>query len=342
MNSKGKEANKEKKGAEAFADLASNIGKLVGDASEKAKSSATKAQKVIVKAIDQNEDGTVDVKDLSKAMGEAKLEMDKKFLRPVFAEDLSFGGATVSTFARSRPPCMIRIVEIDKKRSVSAACNEAVGYWTTVKGTNLLNIYEDSAPHLGLHFHPHIGKTFYCLDPFRNHFYVSLDEYFKYLKDARLAELEMIAHSLGAKRMKVTFKEKKKTFVAKSAKGGAKAGVAKSASSFDQTDQEFSDVTFTKELKFSGHDAPIVPQLVYFKNEPDIENLIEMRTKADNGNKIMSKDCMVECAKSLAIKENEAAEIDAVLHGLKVSGSASFSSEVQRESRTILEYSIEF
>ncbi len=52
----------------------------------------------------------------------------------------------------------------------------------TVKGMEILNIYEDSAQQLGMKFYPNISKTIYYANPYQNNVYICLDEYFDYIK----------------------------------------------------------------------------------------------------------------------------------------------------------------
>ncbi len=108
-----------------------------------------------------------------------------------------------------------------------------------------------------------------------------------------------------------------------------------------QSGNEYADIEIATDLVFSGHDHPEMPELVYFKNETDIEKLVQMRLSNDE-NKIQSKTYRFQCRKSSGISESEAAKIDAVAGQLKCGVSESFSNEVQRENRTELEYKIEF
>lgn len=369
MKIKKEEASNGRKVGAAYAGLANNISKIVADASAKTKDIATKAQESIVNAVDKNGNGKIDVEDfsaveekvktlanaarqglkdggnaISRVVGDAKSELDRKRLRPVFTEKLLSVATNVSSIDEirsARIPSMICIVERDKKRSGSEACSGAVGYRMTVKGMEILNIYEDSARQLGMWFYPNISKTIYYADLYQNNFYICLDEYFDYLKKARVNELEMVAQDLGAKRVQITFKERKKTFIMKNARADVKLEKIKASGSYGKADSEYSSIEIAADVKFSGHDTPVEPKLVYFKNESDIEKLVQMRT-GSNKNKIESKIYRFQCNKSSGIKEKEAAQIDAVLGQLKCSGTASISSEAQRESRTDLEYSIEF
>ena len=117
-----------------------------------------KAKDGIVKAMDQNGDGTFDMKDVSviagsignaakdtiSAMKESTEERgriaERKALCPIFADDLDS-----ADFALTK---LIRITDIDKKRAESEVCRDSIGY---VKGfldeyayytAALLSLYE--------------------------------------------------------------------------------------------------------------------------------------------------------------------------------------------------------
>lgn len=341
-----------------------------------AKEVTGKVQKAIVNSVDKNENGKLDREDfgldeeslrtakekakkiavttgqnakivgesLGRAIEEAKLEMDRKTLRPVFIEDLHSSTPLEDDAGNpcsKRLPSMICVVEQDKKRNESKVCRGAIGYQTTIKGVEILNIYEDCVNQTGLKFFPTVSKTIYYADPHKTDSYICLDEYFDYLKKARVNELEKVAQDLGAKRVQISFKERKKTFVSQNAHADAKVDKHKMSASYNTSGSEYFSVEIAADIRFSGRDTPVVPNLVYFKNESDIEKLVQMRTSSSD-NRIESKSYRFQCSKSSGIEEKEAAQIDVVLSQLKCSGTASISSEAQRESRTDLEYNIEF
>ncbi len=343
-------------------DLSETFGKVLGGIASKAKDLASKTEDVIMDVIDTNDDGKFTLDDiglteeniaeakekakffasstkeriksdseiLAKALVDAKVEMDKKNLRPVFASDLE-----------GIIPSMVCIVAQDKKRLSKDVCAGAIGYRTTVKGMEILNLYEDCANDTRLQFYPDSSKSVYYVDPFQKGLFINLDEYFYYFKKARVSELQRIAQDLGAKRVQITFKEYSKTSAKSSIKAEAKIAKQKEGASYDKTNSECVRLEIAADIKFSGFDIPAKPKLVYFKNEGDIEELIQMRT-GDSQNKISSKTYVLQCSKSFGIKENEAAQIDAVLGQLKYTATASISKEAKRENQTELEYSIEF
>lgn len=327
----------------------------------KAKHAAAKAQKSVLNAVDRNGDGKIDPSDfgldrehmqkaakklqaganyLGETISDAKAGLDRRIFQPVFYEDLTPTVASDDRMATAQLPRLVRIVPRGKKNLDKPALQGAIGYWTTIKRVKLLNLYEDSISTLGVQFLPHVEQTFYYMDSYRREVYVSLDSYFTYLKKNRVNELELIAQDLGAKSFRVTFKEQKKVLVKQAAKGKLNAaGLGADHQKQQDSNEEFR-VEIAAETQFSGHDAPKAPPLVYFKEESDIEKLIRMRMNPNNP--IKSKDFCFQCSRSVGMSQKTASKIDAVLQQMKCSGTATLSSEVQREERTILEYHIEF
>ena len=125
--------------------------------------------------------------------------MELKSLRPIFEDDLDS-----PEFALSK---IIRVADIDKKHAESEVCNGSIGYISEHKDVRILNIYTDKADMYGITYYPDRDSEIYYVDPFDRDRYVALDDYFHYLKVARVNELQRIAQDLGAKHFRVTYKE---------------------------------------------------------------------------------------------------------------------------------------
>lgn len=347
------------------------FGKAMGNLGTHAKEAVVKAQSTVMCAVDKNGNGKIDAEDfgltrenlegagetvkgvaiaaghglkagstaMGKAFAEARMELDLKTLRPVFPDTLPF--AFIESKANVGQPSILSIVARDKRRSESEVCRGAVGYYQPAKGYELLNLYEDFVPQSALTFYPAAIKGIFLADPYQVGVYVALDEYFDFIRKALVNELEIVAQDLGAKHVRISFKEDKKSLVAQQVKAKAKTQLESLSTDHSASVDEFSSVEIAADVKFSGHDSPVVPPLVYFKHESDIVKLVRMRT-SDGSNKIESKTYRFQCNRLFGAKEDDSAQISAILNGIKCTGSASYSQNIQRESRTILEYSIEF
>ena len=195
---------------------------IAEDAGKNAKTLWGKAKSTIVKAVDQNDDGQFDMKDVSaiaetignaakntanavKSNAEEKgREMERKLLQPIFAEDLDNADFLISK--------LVRVTEIDKKRAESEVCNGSIGFVSVQKDLRIVNIFKDKVDAFGLSFFPDADCELYYVDPSDRDKYIALDDYFSYLKIARVNELQKIAQDLGAKHFRVIYKEQKTTF----------------------------------------------------------------------------------------------------------------------------------
>lgn len=312
-----------------------------------------RAKESIVKAVDQNNDGSFDMKDVSvlaEALGSAakstatavmvsaeekSRELERKQLRPLFAEDLD-----AADFAISK---LIRITDIDKKRSESAVCAGSVGFLAPQKDFPFVNIFKDKIDTFGLTFYPDTDCELYYVDPCDRDRYIALDEYFGYLKIARVNELQKIAQDLGAKHFRVTFKEQKATFSGNSAKvKGSFKKPGDSASTEAEHEMkltETSTIEVAAELDCPGH-APVKPTLHYLQRDPSIENLIALRM--DETSPITHHRLTLNFSQTSGIKEKDAIKIDAALKAMKISGNTTVTNEVRNESRRYFEYEIDF
>lgn len=348
----------------------SPLGKALGELGAKAKGTVSKAQEAVTRTVDRNGNGKIDAEDfgltkenlygagqavkgavatagnslkdggaaLGKALMDAHLEQERKNLRPVFLEDLPFPGMG-SAFVGQ--PSILAIVARDKKRSESQACIGSVGYHLPTKGLELLNLYEDCASRMKLIFYPSLFQGIYLADPYREGCYIALEQYFTYLRKSMVTELQLIAQDLGASHIHIAFCEHKKEIVDEKGHGKAKGGKNEVTVSLSDSAKELSNVEIAADVRFSGHEHPTAPELIYFKNEEDILKLIRMRMDS-NSNKIRSKTYRFQCDRLFGSSVNGAAKISATLDSVKCAAAVDFSKKVQRESRTELEYTIEF
>ena len=239
-------------------------------------------------------------------------------------------------------PNMINVVEFDKRMGIEE-CRGAIGYQEKINNVELLGIYKGDMDKYGVTFYPEKTETAYYVHPLQKNVYIEVSEYFKYLKQARVAELEYIAQSLGAKHFKVSIMEESTSEQIKKAKGGAKLGVGKDKGGVDvdteTKEKQYNFLGVAAENRYPGK-APVRPELKFWANNESIKSLVEQRM--DPENPLLSKTFRLDYNTCTGIKEKEAAKIDGVLKTLKFSGAGSISEEVKSESKKRFEYTIEF
>lgn len=329
-------------------NMEKKIEKLVSNVGKNAKNILEKSKNRAVQIVDQNEEGKFDLEDVSEMansfgnivrkstqslkemVDERSQQIEFEKLKPIFLEDLN--GFSIPRF--------IRITDRDKKYAESEACKGAIGFWLDFKKIRLMNIFRDSVDMCALSFYPNAESEFYYVNPIDRDNYIILDEYFDYLKQVRIGELQKIAQDLGAKHFKVTYKEEKMSFSDR--KISNKIGVK--AISDVNVEQKYEENKYSKteiaaEMECPGH-APIEPVIKYMKYDPNIQRLVEMRM--DSKSPLSHQALTIKLSNSSGLKESEAIKIDAVLKGLKCTGNSTVVNEVRNESRRYLEYEIDF
>ena len=326
-----------------------NLGEAAIGAGKNAKAFLGKTKDTIIKAVDQNGDGSFDFKDVSAmadSIGNAaqnaanamrdnaearNREKERKALQPVFLEDLDSTDFTLSK--------LIRVVDIDKKHAESEVCKGSVGFISEQKELRIVNIYKNMIGAFGISLYPDADSEIYYIDPSDRDKYIALDDYFGYLKIARVNELQKIAQDLGAKHFRVTYREKKASITKNDmkAKGNVRAGAAEAERNLSISDN--SNIEVAAEMQCLGH-APIEPKLLYLRGEPSIQSLIALRM--DKNSQMFHQEFSLKLSNSSGIKEKDAVKIDAALKAMKISGNTTVVSEAQSESRRFFEYEVDF
>lgn len=301
-----------------------------------------KTKERIVTAVDQNKDGRIDIKDLtsvsrrwSEKRETSKREAEINLLRPLFEDDLEAPEFNM--------PKMIRLVGMDKRHAESEVCIGSIGHESDYKGLRIVNIYPEYLHSFGLTFYPDLDNEVYYVDPCDRNHYIALDEYFNYLKIARLSELQKIAQDLGAKHFRVTYKEyaqssSKKQALAKAAVKTIAGETAKMNAEHSVVENNASKVEIAAEMHFLGH-KPVQPTLLYFKKDPQIQNLISFRM---SDNTITHQIYTLKMSNTSGIKSKDAASIDAALSSMKANVSVSVEKEAESENNRYFEYEIDF
>ena len=304
-------------------DIANDIGDKTKDFTQATKKAVATASENIKETNDQ----------LSRQFSQAKFDKDKKQLCPFYEENLNDENFSL--------PAMVRLVTYDKRRD-NKACEGAIGFETNSKEMRMLNIYTEFASMLGIRFYPLAKDSVYYVDPCYPDLYISLDDYFSYLKKVRVDELQAVAQDLGAKHVSINLREQRKSSKTSKKTADINSYRVKASGNLDQASNEMYNLEVAAEVDFRGKDTPVEPKLVYFKNESDINALIKMRMNPESKNSILSKTYSFQYSNSSGIKVNEAMKINTTLKTIDAGIGETVLNEALSESRTYLEYGIEF
>ncbi len=288
------------------------------------------SKKVAVNVATNVQDGA---SNLSEKMKQDSYERRLKKYNPLFAKEYKS-----RTF---KLPEIIKVVSGADRRDVDV-CQGAIGWRESVNNVEVLCLYKDFAEECGLTFAPSPkNDNIYYVDSFDRSVYIGTDRIFGRAKDEKLAELEHIAFSLGAKSCYIEIIESDTQIESSHSKmkssinhSGVKAEVSASNEINQKNVNKQSGKTRTY---FSGSNEPVRPTLKWFKDDKNINNLIDMR--CSNANSAKSKTLEIEGSSFATMTQNTACAIDLLS---KSKNSMSVEKQAMKELYSKLIFEIEF
>ncbi len=257
-----------------------------------------------------------------------------KKLNPLFPDDYHS--------AEFKLPNLIRIVDDAVRRGIDV-CEGSIGWLSTEKGVEVLHLYDEAIEFSGLKFLPAATcDSIYYVDPHNRNVFISVDCYFSSMQESRLAELQHIAYSLGAKHYWVEMVETtcNKENSLKSAI--AMANVAKIQGNEEKHEASASKSVSVAEAIFSSGRKPVEPNLCWFKNDNNVLNLIKMRCCEDNQNNISIYTIELSSSNAATMSTSVAIKVDGALNSLKIGANSSFSSNSEKEHNRKMYFKLEF
>ena len=230
-------------------------------------------------------------------------------------------------------PNIIEIVDDSSNRKFITKEN-AIGWIEQHEGVDVLHLYSACAKKCNIIFVPLAQRdSVYCKDNFDHSKFIDANQVFGKATEEKLAELEHIAYSLGAKSCSVEIIETDSNVESFSI--SAKINVARGNScTVSKIGKKQSGKTMSY---FEGNTVPKEPQLKWFAHDENIKRLIEMRCA--DCNSIKSKSLELKGSSSATMSKKTACAIDNVL---KIKGGFSMESQAIKEHSNILVYEIEF
>ena len=222
-------------------------------------------------------------------------------------------------------PNMIMIRDDAERRGIDV-CEGAIGWLGNAGNIEVLYLYDEAIPFSGITFVPSADcNAIYYVDKFDRKRFIRTDCIFKIAHDERLAELEHVAYSLGAKHCTIDIVEKEKSLNKSNRKfdfnKNANLKSDKSSSHYSSNDTIHFDtnheVTYNREdkrcseLTWEGSDKPKRPKLKWFAHDDGVKGLIEMRCKG--GNSVKSKSLEISGSTSATMSKDTACRIDRAL-----------------------------
>lgn len=301
-------------------------------------------KKAAEKTVDISKKVADNVQENAKALSEKS--KDEAYLRKLKKYNPLFPDQYFSPeFNR---PNMIVIVD-DAVRKGIDVCEGAIGWLSNSNGMEVLNLYDEAVELSGIRFVPSADcDAIYYIDSFDHNRYIRIDSIFDLAHKEKIAELEHIAFSLGAKKCTIRLREvhsesdvqqKKYAFGVSGKKNGVSVSSAeegeKSSAIANQTEKRGENVTV-----FSGCATPTRPHLKWFANDDSVASLVEMRCANANG--IKSKQLKLSGSSISTMSQKTACSIDSALNKINAKASAKMEQHVKKETHTELLFDIEF
>lgn len=258
-------------------------------------------------------------------------EQKMKKLKPLFLEEYQSEEFNI--------PNIIKVVDDADRREIEI-CEGAIGYRGKENNVEILYLYDEFIPNCGIQFVPTyaFGATYY-VDNFDRSRFIQVDCIFNKAQEEKLAELENIAYSLGAKTcsIEIAYSQNVSSSTYKSTDMQLKSGESgfKSSSRINGSSGGGKTV-----VKFAGSNQPVRPKLKWFIHDDNIKNLIEMRCSGANA--IQSKVLQLSGATSATMSQEASVAIDIITKKVKGKAGMSFAQQSKKETSSTLIYEIEF
>ena len=263
-------------------------------------------------------------KALSEKMKQDSYDRRKKKYNPITMEE--FKDENFHT------PNIIKIVD-DAVRKGIDVCEGAIGWLGTEAGAEVLYLYDDAVKDSGIEFLPTDQcDQVYLVDQFDKSRFIKVDTIFERSHNERLAELEHIAYSLGAKSclIEIEYTESEETTISSETKSHLKGDFdtkidarklhysndgdidRKHSREIDENRQSHNYRSGKNRVYFSGNSVPVTPRLKWFEKDDMIKNLIEMRCTP--GRSVSSKTLVLEGKTSSTMARETAQTLDVLLN----------------------------
>ena len=285
-----------------------------------------KASDIGKKAADSIQKGA---KKISEETQKTIYEQRLKKYNPLFKEDFKS--------KKFKLPNVIEIVDDAVRKNIDV-CEGAIGWTDIINDVEVLHLYDEYVKDSKIHFYPVVKcDMVYCVDAFDKSRFVSADTVFASATSEKIAELEHIAYSLGAKTCSIEIMESSAKII--SAQKSFEIGMPKNSIGTDKSESLSNQSMQSGKVisRFEGNNDPKEPSLKWFANDDNIKGLIAMRCSSSNA--IKSKILKLQGSSSATMSQKTACAIDKIL---KIKASISMEKQSVREHSSVLVFEVEF
>ena len=237
-------------------------------------------------------------------------------------------------------PSLIKIVDDSSVQNIDV-CEGAIGWREKTNDVEILFLSIDFAAKCGLSFFPSLlPNTLFCVETYDSSRYVNVDRVFSKAHEEKLAELEHIAYSLGAKNCSIELVESDEISNVKSRDSQANMKILNASAKEKNKQETAHNMSGRTVSTFKGSDTPTRPTLKWFKNDHSILNLIEMRCSDKNA--IQSRTLILEGASSMTMEQRMACNIDIATAKVGLKLQTSMEKQYRKEYSSKLIFEVDF
>ncbi len=264
-------------------------------------------------------------KDLSEQTKKSRRDQKVKKYNPLFPDVFKSDEFNI--------PNLIMIIDDADRRGIDV-CEGAIGWTEKINGVETLFLYDEYIPNSNINFVPFARcDTVYCVDPFDRTQFINTDHTFERTTNEKLAELEHIAYSLGAKSCSIEIVEEVTQVLSVKTKAQVEKLQAESKTNKNgNKNQRVKNVSH-----FKGARKPKLPNLKWFAYDENIKGLIDMRHTGKN--LIKSKVLEIRCSSTATMSHKTAVAVDKIKN-IKATLSAEVKALKEQNSKMVFE--IEF
>lgn len=242
-------------------------------------------------------------------------------------------------------PNMIVIVDDAVRRDIDV-CDGAIGWTSKNTGMEILFLYDEYTEQSGINFVPVATcDAVYYVDSFDRNRFIRTDCIFSKAHEEKLAELEHIACSLGAKSCTIEIVETSLEIEDRQ----KNVGQSIKHDDDDSVEETYERNSHSKNQKirngrtttvFKGECQPTRPNLKWFAKDNNITGLIEMRCSGKNS--IKSKILELSGTSSSTMSLKTACTIDGVIRKIETQSTISMEKQATKEQSSKLIFEVEF
>ena len=242
-------------------------------------------------------------------------------------------------------PNIIMIVDDAVRRGIDV-CEGAIGWLTKESGVEVLCLYDEAVAFSGIQFVPSATcDELYCVDNYDRTRFIRTDCVFSKAHEERMAELEHVAYSVGAKRCTIEISEFDSDMQTQS-KIVKLSEKFKDLSSTESLEQSYSQSGKNRRngrivTEFEGNGTPKRPTLKWFAHDDTIKQLVEMCCNGERT--VKSKMLELSGSSSATMSQKTAYAIDGAIGKMGgTSGKVSMDAQAAKEHQSKLLFYIEF